>query len=71
MAGEVAVRAAHPPRVVLCVGPHAKHAELERLALLIDEVVPEATARDTIARHLPGGEDRAPVALRGPGPGRV
>jgi len=61
---------AHPPRVVLCVGPHARHAELERLALLVDEVVPEATARDTIARHLPGGEVRDPVALRGPGPRR-
>ena len=24
---------------------------------------------DTIARHLPGGEVRAPMALRGPGPG--
>jgi len=61
---------ANPPRVVLCVGPHARHAELERLALLIDEVVPEATARDTIARHLPGGESRAPMAVRGPSPGR-
>ena len=61
---------ADPPRVVLCVGPHARHAELERLALLVDEVVPEATARDTIARHLPGGEVRAPTALRGSGPGR-
>ena len=59
-----------PPRVVLCVGPHARHAELERLALLVDEVVPEATARDTIARHLPGNEVRAPLALRGAGPGR-
>jgi hypothetical protein len=61
---------ADPPRVVLCVGPHIRHAELERLASLVDEVVPEATARDTIARHLPGGEIRAPLAVRGPDPGR-
>lgn len=60
----------HPPRVVLCVGPHARHAELERWALLVDEVVPEATARDTIARHLPGGEVRAPSAIHGSGPER-
>jgi len=59
-----------PPRVVLCVGPHARHAELERLALLVDEVVPEATARDTIARHLHGDAFLIPMAIRSSSPGR-
>jgi hypothetical protein len=42
------------PRVVLCIGPHARHVDLERWSArgIIDAVVPEATARDTIARHL-------------------
>ena len=41
-----------PPRVVLCVGSHVRHVDLERWAPLVDAVVPEATARETIARHL-------------------
>ena len=49
------------PRVVLCVGPHVRHAQLERWGKLVDVVVPEATARDTIARHLAvGSEVREP-----------
>ena len=41
-------------RVILCIGPNVRHAELERWSArgLMDAVVPEATARDTIARHL-------------------
>ncbi len=53
------------PRVVLCIGPHARHADLERCAALADAVVPEATARDTIARHVAGGE---PPRTPGPRP---
>ena len=45
------------PRVVLCVGPHVRHADLERWATLVDAVVPEATARDTIARHVGDDEE--------------
>jgi CheY-like chemotaxis protein len=47
------------PRVVLCVGPHARHVDLERWTTrgIIDVVVPEATARDTIARHLAAAVD--------------
>jgi hypothetical protein len=42
------------PRVVLCVGPNVRHADLERWVArgIIDGVLPEATARDTIARQL-------------------
>jgi CheY-like chemotaxis protein len=41
-----------PDKVILCFGPHARYADLERWAALIDAAVPEATALDTIARHL-------------------
>jgi hypothetical protein len=42
------------PRVILCLGPHVRYAELEHWTArgLIDVLVPEATAADTIARHL-------------------
>ncbi|MDR3632822.1 MAG: hypothetical protein P4L84_03245 [Isosphaeraceae bacterium] len=53
------------PRVVLCVGPHIRHAELERWAVqgLFDDVVPEATARDTLARRLAADEGGVPRPL--------
>ena len=49
---------AGPPRVILCVGPNVRHADLERWSArgMIDAIVPEATARDTIARHLVAGK---------------
>jgi hypothetical protein len=52
------------PRVVLCVGPHVRHADLERCAALVDAVVPEATARDTIARHVAADEATRPSGPR-------
>lgn len=42
------------PRVVLCAGPHIRHVDLERWSPLYDVLVPEATAPDTIARHVRG-----------------
>jgi hypothetical protein len=46
-----------PPRVVLCFGPYVRHGDLERWAPLFEAAVPEATAVETIARHLgPGAE---------------
>src|SRR3954468_9406375 len=45
-------RAETPPRVVLCVGPHARYHQLERWSCLVDVVLPEATAPETIARHV-------------------
>lgn len=60
-------RAAGPPvpRVVLCVGPYVRHAELERWSELglYDEVVPEATASDTLARRLAVVNPGAPRSL--------
>jgi hypothetical protein len=54
------------PRVVLCLGPHARHVDLERWSArgIVDAVVPEATARDTIARHAePADVDTAGDAV--------
>ena len=36
---------------VLCVGPHARYVEVERWSRLVDVVIPEATARETVLRH--------------------
>jgi hypothetical protein len=46
------------PRVVLCVGPHIRSVDLERWSPLYDVLVPEATARDTVWRHVQGHEGR-------------
>lgn len=54
------------PRVLLCVGPHVRHADLERWSALVDRFVPEATARDTIARHVAEGAE--PVRSAGSRP---
>ena len=45
-------RADRTPRVVLCVGPYARHADLERWSRLVDVVLPEATAREVVLRHV-------------------
>lgn len=48
-------------RVILCVGPHVRHSDLLRWSTLVDVVLPEATARETIARHVrEGGRSHAP-----------
>jgi hypothetical protein len=41
-------RADRTPRVVLCVGPHARYLEVERWSRLVDAILPEATARETV-----------------------
>jgi hypothetical protein len=58
------------PRVVLCVGPHVRYADLERWSALglVDAAVPEATARDTIARHLDAGDEPPTRRPTGPRP---
>ena len=48
-----------PPRVVLCLGPHARYHQWERWAPLVDVALPEATAPDVVARHLSGAEGRS------------
>jgi len=44
------------PRIVLCFGPHTRFRELERWSPLVDAILPEATAAETVARHLAGEE---------------
>ena len=39
------------PRVVLCVGPHARHADIEGWTRVSDVILPEATAREVVLRH--------------------
>lgn len=39
-------------RIVLCVGPHARYRELERWNPLVDAILHEATARETVTRHV-------------------
>jgi hypothetical protein len=53
------------PRVVLCIGPHVRHADLELWSArgVIDVAIPEATARDVLARHLVAAE-ADPLARR-------
>ena len=59
----------HRARVVLCHGPHVRYADLERWAELVDAAVPEATARETIARRLsPPGEGVERGRSAGPRP---
>jgi hypothetical protein len=41
-----------PLRVLLVIGPHARYADLQRWSNLVDLILPEATARETIGRHL-------------------
>jgi hypothetical protein len=38
-------------RVILCVGPHARYVESERWSRLVDVVIPEATAKETVLRQ--------------------
>jgi CheY-like chemotaxis protein len=60
-------RADRMPRVILCVGPHARYVDVERWSRLVDVVLPEATARETVVRQalLP---DRKPRAAGFPRP---
>jgi len=51
-----------PVRVVLCVGPHARHDDLVRWGRHFDAVLPEATAAETIRRHL--GDEATPEPAR-------
>ncbi|AMV36755.1 hypothetical protein [Planctomyces sp. SH-PL62] len=40
------------PRIVLCVSPFVRYAEIERCASLVELVTPEATAAETLPRQL-------------------
>jgi CheY-like chemotaxis protein len=52
------------PRVVLCVGPHARYHQLVRWSPLVDVILPEATAAEVVGRHVIG----APARVRPAGP---
>ena len=58
-------RADRTPRVVLCVGPHVRAAEVERWARLADVVLPEATASEVVLRHALRADRPARVNGRG------
>jgi CheY-like chemotaxis protein len=59
-------RADRTPRVVLCVSPHARYVDVERWSRLVDAVIPEAIARDTVLRqaHLLDLKDRSETTNR-------
>ncbi|WP_165064142.1 response regulator [Paludisphaera rhizosphaerae] len=40
------------PRIVLCVSPYVRYAEIERCAGLVEIVTPEATAAETLPRQI-------------------
>jgi hypothetical protein len=46
------LRARRTTRVVLCLGPHTRHHDLEQWSELVDVAISEATANETIARRL-------------------
>lgn len=60
-----------PARVVLCFGPHVRHADLERWATLVDATVPEATARESIARHVEPSDAPHGLGVANHGPSRA
>lgn len=53
-------RPSGPPRIVLCVGPHVRAFQVERWKLLVDVILPEATASETLLRHASSPDAFAP-----------
>lgn len=51
-------RGASPPRVILCAGQYVRYHQWERWGPLVDVVLPEATAAETVARQLLGADAR-------------
>ena len=45
-------RANTMPRVILCFSPYVRYAELERCSRGVDLAIPEATAVETLSRHV-------------------
>ncbi len=45
-------RANAMPRVILCFSPYVRYAELERCARAVELAIPEATAVETLSRHV-------------------
>lgn len=57
-----------PPRLVLCAGPLARYHHLQSWAMLVDSVLPEATASAVIVRHVRPAEARRLPPTPGPVP---
>ncbi len=60
-------RANPMPRVILCFSPYVRYAELERCSRGVDLAIPEATAVETLSRHvsrLLERRDESPRALQ-------
>src|SRR5262249_43729954 len=55
-------------RVVLCVGPEPRYADVQRWSALADVVLYETTASETIARHAAGAEGRGEAGRSAPRP---
>ncbi len=53
-----------PPKLVLCLGPHVRAADLDRWGALADVVLHEATASEVIARHV-AAVPRSPAKGKG------
>ncbi len=53
------------PRVILCVGPHARYHHVQRWSERVDVILPEATASEVIARYV--GESSHPLIRPAPG----
>ncbi len=59
------------PRLILCYSPYVRYAELDRCLRVVDAAIPEATALETLPRHvsrllgLPESADRT-LPLPGP-----
>ncbi len=50
-----------PTRVILCLGPHARHDDIVRWSRHFDAVLPEATASETIDRWISPVSERRDV----------
>lgn len=53
-------RAGRFATVVLCIGSHARYAQVQRWSDIVEVILPEATASETLRRHIP------PLSRRGP-----
>jgi hypothetical protein len=62
--GRLKAEAGQKLRLILCVGPQPRYRDVERWAPMVEAVLPEAIARETIARHVGGTVVRAPGAVR-------
>lgn len=58
-------RPGSPRKVILCVGPETRSRLLERVGPWVDEILPNATASDTVAVRRWAGRERGSFVARG------